>query len=260
MNTNQLKDLLSDLSIPDVRYFEVTGSTNDIALAWAEEGAKDYSLVVADAQNAGRGRSGHKWHTQSGAALAFSLVLRPNANESDFVPLFSPLGALAVNSALSTEFSLNSEIKWPNDVLINRQKVAGILVELNWLGGQLGALVVGIGINIAPSAIPTGLPLDFPATCIETSLGKAVDRFEVLHAVLREFLRWRPLLKTPAFLQAWEERLAFKGETVRILSTTGEAPRSGRVVGVQKNGGLVLQAENGELFDVQVGEVHLRPT
>jgi len=259
MNTIQLREYLLDLPLPGVRFLDETDSTNSVAMAWAEEGAEDYSLVVADTQSAGRGRSGHKWHTQPGAALAFSLILRPNANESDFIPLFSPLGALAVNSALLTEFSLNSEIKWPNDVLINRQKVAGILVELNWLGSQLSALVIGIGINIASSAIPTGMRMDFPATCIETSLGKPVDRFDVLRAVLREFLRWRPLLTTSVFLQAWEEHLAFKGEIVRILSTTGEAPRSGKVVGVRQNGGLVLQTENGELFDVQVGEVHLRP-
>ena len=167
---------LAGLALPAWRYCELVGSTNDFALAWGEAGAADGSLVVADEQTAGRGRLDRRWFTPPGAALAFSLVLRPNPAELTCVARFSPLGALAVQQALAVNLNLPAEIKWPNDVLVGRRKVCGILAESTWQGETLTALVLGIGVNITPAAVPPADQLLFPAGCIETALGKPVPR------------------------------------------------------------------------------------
>src|SRR5512146_539455 len=131
MNPNELKKALSKLPVGDVRYFDTIGSTNNEALAWATSGAKDLSLVIADEQSAGRGRLDRKWYTPKGTALAFSLILRPTAQENPYLTRMVGLAALAITDALQTR-GLSAQIKWPNDVLLNGSKVAGILIESVW--------------------------------------------------------------------------------------------------------------------------------
>src|SRR5688572_12632522 len=132
MDEKTLRKTLSDLPLREFRYFAQTGSTNDVALAWASDGAPDLALIYADEQTTGRGRMGRKWFTPPGAALACSLILRPKGRESENIGLFSGLGALALVRALK-KHGLSAQIKWPNDVLINGRKTAGILVETVWM-------------------------------------------------------------------------------------------------------------------------------
>ena len=102
MDEAQVKAALRALPLSGLRVFATLGSTNDEALAWAASGAEDLSLVIADEQTAGRGRSNHHWYTPPGAALAFSLILRPTAYEAAHATRFSGLGALAVADSLLT--------------------------------------------------------------------------------------------------------------------------------------------------------------
>jgi BirA family biotin operon repressor/biotin-[acetyl-CoA-carboxylase] ligase len=156
MDERTLRKTLSGIPLGGLRYFEQTGSTNDIALAWAAAGSPDLALVYAEEQTAGRGRGTRRWFTPAGAALAFSLVLRPLAGAEQPISLFSTLGALAVCEALE-KHALQPQIKWPNDVLLNRRKVCGILAESVWLGEQVESVVLGVGLNIKPEAIPRRL-------------------------------------------------------------------------------------------------------
>src|SRR5512134_3605246 len=143
MNQNELKKALAKLPLGDVRYFDSIGSTNNEALAWATSGAKDLSLVIADEQTAGRGRLDRKWLTPKGTALAFSLILCPTAGEKLHLTRIVGLAALAVADALRTR-GLAAQIKWPNDVLLNDSKVAGILIESVWSGDEPDCVVIGI--------------------------------------------------------------------------------------------------------------------
>src|SRR5678815_4769447 len=102
MNQDELKNALSKLPLGNVKYFDSIGSTNTEALAWATSDAKDLSLVIADEQTAGRGRLDRKWFTPRGAALAFSLIIRPTAEEKTFLSRMVGLAALAVVDALQT--------------------------------------------------------------------------------------------------------------------------------------------------------------
>ncbi len=257
MDESTIRARLADLPIPALRCFASTGSTNDEALAWAEAGAPDGALVVADEQTRGRGRLERRWITRPGAALAFSLVFRPGLDESPAAGLFSPLGALAVSEALS-ELGLPAQIKWPNDVLVGGRKVCGILAESVWQDQRLQAVVLGIGVNVSPASVPPAEQLNFPATSLEAELGREVDRVDLLAGILHELSIWRPRLSRPGFLQVWEQRLAFRGEPVCVTLAGGEELR-GMLEGVSEDGSLRLRLADGREERVLAGEVTLRP-
>ncbi|GAP07265.1 MAG TPA: biotin--[acetyl-CoA-carboxylase] ligase [Anaerolinea thermolimosa] len=257
MNALLIQALTQKLGLPPAVFLEETTSTNDEALRLAEAGAPDETLVVADYQTRGRGRMGRSWITRKGSALAFSLVLRPRSREEERLELFSPLGALSVASALE-DLGLQPQVKWPNDVLLNRRKVCGILVEASWTGERLTALVVGIGVNVAPSAVPPDEWLIYPATSVEEITGHPVDRMAVLEAILLAFRRWRHELGSDHFMKAWQERLAFLEEEV-VVQPPGQSSLRGRLLGVDGEGNLRLQLAGGEEIKLAAGDINLRP-
>ena len=193
MDESGFRKAISDLPLGGFRFHERVGSTNDSALAWAAGGAADLSLVVADEQTAGRGRGDRQWFTPPGVALAFSLVNRPSTAEEGSLSLFSGLGAIAVCEALGS-LGLHPEIKWPNDVLLNRRKVCGILAEAVWIGEKVDCIVLGIGVNVKPGSVPPPDRLNFPATSVEAVLGDAVDRL----ILFREYSPGFAVLAQPA--------------------------------------------------------------
>lgn len=257
MDESTIRDRLAGLPIPVLRYFASTGSSNDEALAWAEAGAPDGALVVADEQTRGKGRLERRWITRPGAALAFSLVLRPGPDELAHMPLYSPLGALAVSEALAA-LDLPVQIKWPNDVLVAGRKVCGILAESAWQGGILQAVVLGIGVNVTPDSLPPAEQFNFPATSLEAELGRRLERVELLAAILHALFQWRPRLGSLQFLQAWEQRMAFRGELVRV-ERAGSGELIGRLAGVNADGSLRLRLTDGNEERVLAGDVSLRP-
>jgi BirA family biotin operon repressor/biotin-[acetyl-CoA-carboxylase] ligase len=271
MQSREFEQALSDLPLGPVRFFERVGSTNDEAGRWVEAGAPDLALICADEQTAGRGRQDRRWLTPPGTAIAFSLVLRPDplshlAGPPDstgqdiilpYIAHHTALGALGVAEALREKYGLAPEIKWPNDVLLGRQKVAGVLAEAHWRGDQLLAVVLGVGVNVSPGAVPPSEALLYPATCVETHTAGPVDRLSLLHAILKALLAWRPLLGSVRFLQAWEDLLAFRGEWVSLAG--GAAPPEGLVLGLEANGALRVKGRGGENFQILSGEISLRP-
>ena len=257
MNEEIIKSRLEGVGLSAVQYFDSIGSTNDYALNWISEGAADQSLVFADHQTAGRGRMQRRWITNPDSALAFSLIIRPTAEEIPHLQLFSPLGALAICEALET-YGLKAEIKWPNDVLLKGKKTAGILLEAIWRENQPEAIVIGIGVNVAPQSIPTCEDLLFPATSIQSVTSEYVDRLDLLYNILVGYLRWRPLLGSDSFLSAWKKRLAFRDQWVKIEQSGGRQI-VGRVAGIQSDGSLLIKNEQDKIISVAVGDLHLRP-
>ncbi len=257
MNQNELKKALSKLPLGDVHYFETIGSTNNEALAWATSGAKDLSLVIADAQTAGRGRLDRKWFTPNGTALAFSLILRPTPEEKPYLTRTVGLAALAVADTLRTR-GLETQIKWPNDVLLDRHKVAGILIESVWSGDELDCLVIGIGVNVLRAAVPSAELLQFPATSLEDALGPEVEREKVLRDILAGIIALRPHIGTDSFIASWEKALAFRGELVQVEEGNGSSV-TGTLLGLEPDGSLRLGTEDGKSVTVHFGDVRLRP-
>lgn len=257
MNEPELKAALRDIPLSGLRVFERIGSTNDAAVRWASEGAGDLSLVVADEQTAGRGRSGRRWFTAAGTALAFSLVLRHTQNEAAHAARLAGLGALAVSDAC-TRLGLRPAIKWPNDVLLDGRKAGGILVETAWMGQTLEASVLGVGINVLIGSVPSANQLDFPATSIESELGYTISRNDLLRDVLTSFVQWRAQLPADESIAAWEERLAFRGERVQVVRPH-QAALTGILVGLEADGSARLSVGDN-MIALRTGEIQLRPT
>jgi BirA family biotin operon repressor/biotin-[acetyl-CoA-carboxylase] ligase len=156
------------------------------------------------------------------------------------------------------------EIKWPNDVLIGRRKVCGVLAEAVWLGDRVDSLVLGIGLNVLHPSVPPAEALLYPATCLEAEMPSAgsawggLDRSQLLRDVLSALAHRRPEIGLSGFVQAWEARLAFRGEPVEIVLSEGVS-RSGQLEGLEADGSLRLREAEGGTFTVQYGDVHLRP-
>lgn len=257
MNESSLKKQLTKLNLGGLLYFDSIGSTNDEALAWAARGAKDFSLIVADEQTQGRGRLDRRWFTPKGSAIAMSLILRPTPAMRPHLLRTVGLAALSLADACLT-LGLSPKIKWPNDILLDGKKTAGILVETVWSGDEADSLVIGMGINVDKSAVPPAQALQLPATCLEDMLGSTPKREEVIFQVLSAFLRWREQIGSESLIQAWEEKLAYRGEAVQIYAG-GEESIHGLLDGLESDGSLRLQDGHDKSVIVRFGDVSLRP-
>ena len=259
MDEKTLRLSLRDLPLGELRYFPSVSSTNDEALAWAAQGGEDLSLVVADEQTSGRGRMGRKWFTPPGEALAFSLLLRPTPHEQPFLARVVGLAALSVVEALQSH-SIPAQIKWPNDILIDGAKVAGILVESVWSGEAVDCVVCGMGLNVGAASVPPAEMLGFPAVSLEQVLeaGSLPPRELLLRDILRSFIDLRPLLVKEDLIARWDAALAFRARQVEI--TEGPStPVRGVLAGLAPDGSLLLEDGHGNLVTILSGDVRLRP-
>lgn len=216
-----------------------TGSTMDVARAAAESGAPDGHVVLADHQSAGRGSHGRPWLSPAGVDLYLSVVARPELPSAALASVTLAVG-IGVAEAAESLTGARAEVKWPNDVWLGGEKCAGVLVESRALGGEIDALIVGIGLNVNRSQLPAGLA--WPATSLRLVKGSELDRADVLAALLDRIESWvkRLELEGPApVVEALGRRLALRGERVRVDATEGE------LIGVDERGALVLQTPKG---------------
>lgn len=238
-------------------YFTTVGSTNDVIAEWAREGLSGPALAVADEQTSGRGRSGRRWETPPGSALAFSLLLEPATLGHAGLARAAGLGAVTVCEALEQTHGLAPKIKWPNDVLLEGRKVCGVLPEAHWTGERLEALILGIGINVAASAIPPAETLRFPATSVEGAVGHKVNAGELLRATLVRLIEWKGRLSEAGFIEEWDRRLAYKED--RVLFAANNQAFEAELLGLAADGGLKLRLLSGEVRSFQMGEIQILP-
>ena len=258
-NLNSIQEILSHLPLHNVEYFETIGSTNDRAAEIAANNNDLFSVVIADEQTKGRGRSGRSWFTPPGSALALSIVLPINANKNNSeIALVSGLGALAVTNSINNKLNLDAKIKWPNDVLVSGEKVSGVLAEAHWVGDSLKAVILGIGVNIGKESIPPSETLTFPANSLNNITGRKIKRLEILRDIIQNGIALWPLVGSREFINTWENGLAFSGESVKLISGKNIAIY-GIIEGHADDGSLLLRLENGKLKNFQVGEIQLRP-
>lgn len=267
-NQAALESCLAGLPLGWVKFLASTTSTNDVAVEMVGEGAPDLSLVVSGQQTAGKGRAGRKWFSPPDASLSFSLALRPpqcvstQGDANNLLLRHTALGALAVCDTLQTNYQLTPQIKWPNDVLLDGKKVCGILAEAQWLGDQLESVILGIGLNIHSKAIPPESELAYPATCIQDFVHVNISNLELLRQILEKLFYWRFQIENPAFIQAWENRLAFRHSWVSVVNEMGNFsshPIVGMIIGLDADGRLLVKDQQGSLLTIEFGELRLRP-
>ena len=230
------------------RFERQIGSTNDVAREWALKGAPHGSVVVADEQVAGRGRFGRPWSAPPGTALLMSVILRVNNTQ---VQRLTMLGAVAVAEALDPIVPGQVRLKWPNDVLLAGRKVAGILPEAIWQSDKIMAVVLGMGINVRVDFAAT--PLDGRAVSVEPVAGRAVNRAELLAAVLARIDYW--MIRIAALHETWRRRLSTLGQQVTVRAENSTIV--GQALDVDENGALILQALDGTIHQIIAGEVTL---
>ena len=233
---------------------EEVGSTNDICLDLADLGAPDGTVVFTHQQTAGRGKQGREWFSRPGSSLTFSLLLRLSTEELGMISRFSLLGCSALVDLLAQDYQLQGLIKWPNDVIVHGKKICGVLMEALWQGGTLQAVILGMGINIARDAYPPDVDLRYPATSIETEVGFAPQPLEFLEKLLITLDQTRKSLVTDDFIRAKNDQLAFWGEWVTLEENTG-APRRVRLLEIDQDGGLWVEAQDGSRSKVYAGEL-----
>lgn len=234
------------------------GSTNTIALERVAQGAPTGTVVAAELQTAGRGRRGRPWHSSLGGALTFSLIWRFEGGVASLSGL-SLAVALALVRALDRMGAPGARLKWPNDVIHNFRKLAGILIELH--GEVLGpsAAVIGIGINLKLPE-PVVDRIDQLVVDVFSITGTVPDRNRVLAAILTELLEVLLEFERAGFAalrEAWMARHAYQNRPVRLKLPDGSEQR-GTVREVSKDGALVLAAADG-LKSFNSGEISLRP-
>jgi BirA family biotin operon repressor/biotin-[acetyl-CoA-carboxylase] ligase len=229
---------------PRVLRYESLPSTNTEIARLAGEGAEEGLAVVADEQTAGRGRLQRAWSSPKGAGLYFSILLRPKL-ASDRWPLITFVAALATGDALLEAASVQTDIKWPNDLLANERKICGILAEaIETPTGR--AVVLGIGINLTNQAFPDEL-INL-ATSVANESGRPAEREAILAALLQALARWYSLLQEPdgaeKIAAAWSSRSSWAtGRLVQV--TNGAETLQGHTRGIENDGALRLETAQG---------------
>lgn len=228
-------------------YAEVP-STNDVASALADRGAREGCVVVANAQSAGRGRHGRSWVSPVGAGLYVSTVLRP---PHETVRALTLAAGVAVAEGIHAATGLDAVLKWPNDVYAADRKLAGVLAEAS---DTIHYVILGFGINVMPAAYPPEVAAR--ATSLEEELGRAVDRGLLLAECLAALARRYEDLqtgRTDAVIDAWRRRAARTlGRRVRWEATG--ATVEGVAENIDATGALVVRTSTGTVT-VTAGEV-----
>lgn len=263
----------------DVRYVNVTGSTNTDVLDMGRSGEPEGTVVVADRQTAGRGRRGRAWEAQEGDALLTSILLRPPATVA---PLATAVLAVAATDAVAeVGGDLGTVgIKWPNDIVVTSaagdRKLAGILAEADWSAnanasagwraptpGERALVSAGIGVNLhwpVPGSVSQDADLEARAISLDEVLRERVEREEVFVALLVALeRRYSELLREGAasILEPWRERCVTLGRRVRV--DLGADDLEGRAVAIDDSGHLVVETLAGDRRVLAVGDVvHLR--
>ncbi|MBV9242870.1 MAG: biotin--[acetyl-CoA-carboxylase] ligase [Acidobacteria bacterium] len=230
-------------------HFNTLDSTNREAADQARAGAAEGLTIVADEQTAGRGRQGREWASATGSGAYFTTILHPRVEVRHFT-LIPLMAAVAVYDALLERWHIGPDIKWPNDVLVDEKKIAGILAEM--VDTPTGnAIVVGIGINLR-AADP-----ELNATAIEGESKVLVARDEVVLAVLEQLgtLYTRLHEKPASILDEWSSRSSyFDGKAVNVDLGNNDS-FSGVTCGLEENGALRVRDRHGSVRIVQAGDL-----
>lgn len=244
---------MSDLSQQILR-FDSLPSTNLEVARRATEGAPEGLCVVASEQTAGRGRLERQWISPKGGGIYFSVLLRPRLDQTAW-PLITMMASLAVHEALLDACSLETDIKWPNDILANERKLCGILAEtVETPTGR--AVVVGIGINLTNAAFPQ--QLNESVTSVESATGNVPDLEVVLQKLLSALeRRYEKLHSTGGpveIAEEWSARSSYaSGKRVRVSSASDTL--EGTTRGLESDGGLRIETGAGEIKVVRAGDV-----
>ena len=241
----------------EVYFYEEIDSTNTQAKRLAEEGAVSGTLVVSDCQTKGKGRRGRVWESPKGTALYMTLMIRPQIRPERASMLTLVIG-LSVVQAIRNVLKVEVGIKWPNDVVLNKKKLVGILTEMNAQMDYIEYLVLGVGINANTKEFPP--EIQDKATSLQIELGYPVNRAELVAETMKCFENYYEIFEKTqdlsGLMEAYQEVLVNYNQLVRVLEPGNEY--SGIARGINELGELLVERENGVVETVYAGEVSVR--
>ena len=256
----QAEELLSRLGKTrvigrDIHVFKETTSTNDVIEKFARDGLKEGVVVFAESQTRGRGRLGRKWVSPAHKGLWFSVLLTPNLAPQEITQI-TVASATALRRAIQSQTGLRAEIKWPNDILLNGKKVAGILTELHAELDRVQYVILGIGIDVNLTTADFPADVRKIATSLKLELGNAVSRADLAVAVLRELdVDYGRVVsqKFTTLADEWEKHCSTLGREVTIR--LGARQVRGRAESLAEDGALLLRTDHGHLERIIGGDV-----
>jgi BirA family biotin operon repressor/biotin-[acetyl-CoA-carboxylase] ligase len=235
-----------------IYHFFRTDSTNAVAMRLGEQGEPHGALVLAEEQTAGRGRIGHKWHSEKTNGIYMTVLLRPAVSPQQ-APLITLLAGLAVRDAVVEQTDLVPDLRWPNDLLLGKKKFCGILTEMNAEPDQIHFVVVGIGINVNHARLPEDLaPI---ATSLRIETGRTHSRLELVARLLRHLdSYYNRFLNDGAesIVARFSEVSSYaRGKRVRISTPTETF--TGVTDGLEPGGVLRVRRDDGRTLPVNSG-------
>jgi len=241
----------------EIYYFPELKSTNIIAKEKAlhgAEGINEGTLIIAERQSAGKGRLGREWFSPAGG-IWFSIILYPQLSPS-YISRITLMTAVAVVKAIKICTQIKSQIKWPNDILINEKKVCGILTEMSAELDVINWVVVGIGINVNIDHREFPEDIQENTISLKEASGEEVLRVKLVQTFLQEFEKYYEILKRREFssvLKEWKLYSHTLGKKIRV--DMGERIISGEAVDINEEGALILKKEDGELVEIISGTI-----
>lgn len=232
-------------------------STNREAMRLAEKGAPHGTLVVAEGQKYGSGRRGRRWESPTGENLYMSLILRPDCPAVK-APMLTLVMAYSVAQTLIACVDVDVQIKWPNDLILNKKKVCGILTEMCMDGQKISHVVIGVGINVNATHFPEELRKT--ATSLRLETGACVSREEILAYLMYKFEEnYKTFCEAKdlsPFVENYNRILVNCGKEVRILEPGNEY--NAKAQGINHLGELQVEKEDGTKEHIFSGEVSVR--
>ncbi|MBA7475013.1 Bifunctional ligase/repressor BirA [subsurface metagenome] len=241
----------------EIYYFPELKSTNIMAKEKAlhrAEGIDGGTLIIAERQSAGKGRLGREWFSPVGG-IWLSIILYPQLSPS-YISRITLMTAVAVVKAIKVCTQIESQIKWPNDILINEKKVCGILTEMSAELDIINWVVAGIGINVNISHREFPENIQENTISLKEASGKEVLRVKLVQIFLQEFEKYYEILKRREFssiLKEWKLYSHTLGRKIRV--DTGEKIITGEVVDINEEGALILKKEDSELAEIISGTI-----
>lgn len=238
-----------------LHYFAELSSTNSHARELAEKGNAEGEIVIAEAQTQGRGRLGRRWESPPLANLYLSIILRPTLSPAH-APQITLMAAVALAETVAPLIPQAPTIKWPNDILVNGKKLAGVLTEAACASDRIEHVILGIGVNVNYRVDSMPAEIRQRATSMADLTGKSIDRESVLLRLIQAIDRCYGELEENGFealRPRWEAHFALRGRRVRVELL--DAVLIGRAHGIDRDGALVLEDERGELQNIYAGDV-----
>lgn len=240
----------------DTICYEVIDSTNAQAVRLAEDGIGHGALIVADSQEAGRGRRGRSWESPAGTSVYMSILLKPEINPNN-ASMLTLVAALAVSRAITQITNRPAGIKWPNDIVMNGKKVCGILTEMSAQFDYVNHIIVGIGINVNVEDFSEEIA--HMATSLQLETGMRVNRAELIESVCEQFEAvYEIYMQTQDLrnlVKEYNAHLVNMHQNVKVLDP--KEPFEGRAMGITSRGELMVDTWESRKL-VSSGEVSVR--